>query len=202
MPAESNSAGHQKKKDDPIRLGSVLLEQMWNLKGTTGIARGSSNSVSVLCGRAVFLPPKQWTQVLLPYKMSVVGGVSVFCGLSRKGLFAGLAITKGGQIKVNVWNTTSETICLMPKTVLVNITGAKVEVKRMGEPETLSINQVIIDEFWREEIKGRIKEKFPKVGDLSSHPVNENMEKLRVKASGVVWIEPDEPGTRTEYSTR
>ena len=48
-------------------------------------------------------------------------------------------------------------------------------------------------------IKEKIMKKYSKVGDLSSHPVNENMAKLMVRSTEVNWKEPPERGTRTQY---
>ena len=58
-----------------------------------GFSRKGENQVSIQAGRAVFLPPKQWKQILLPFKLTVKGHISVFCGLCKKGIIAGLAIT-------------------------------------------------------------------------------------------------------------
>ena len=112
----------------------------------------------ILCGRAGFLPPKKWTSILLPYKVIIQVAISVFCGLNRRGLIAGLAVTKGGQIKLNVWNTTDEAIHLTPKTVLVNLMGARVEVKKIGMTDTIRVSNVLIEEDMGEKIKRIIKE--------------------------------------------
>ena len=55
-----------------------------------------------MAGKSVFLPPKEWVRIQIPYKMTVEGGVTVVNGLQRPGLISGLSITKGGQIRVNV----------------------------------------------------------------------------------------------------
>ena len=151
------------RKDEDIQslgeFGSVVLEQLWTLSGTTGIVRKGDNCVSILCGRAVFLPPREWTSVMLPYKMIVNGHISVFGALHKKGLLSGLAVTKGGQIKVQVWNTTSEVIYLTPKTVLVNVVGTKIEIKRMGESKTREVNIIEEDVDIGKEIEKMIRKK-------------------------------------------
>ena len=98
---------------------------------------------------------------------------------------AGLAISKGGQIKINAWDTTDEVMYVTPKTVLVNIVGAKIKVKRMGEKRISTLKEVedqgLEDqedsnlEEWKEKIQDHITKEYRKVGDLSSHPGNKRM---------------------------
>ena len=121
-----SSTGEQKESSNLGYLGEVILEQLWPIIGGTAISRKGEESVSIMAGKAVFLPPKEWTQILLPYKINVRGHVSVFCSLNRKGVIAGLAITRGGQIKVNAWNTSEETLYLTPKTLLVTVKGTRI----------------------------------------------------------------------------
>ena len=97
--------------------GCARLEQLWNTEGTRGIQFHSPECVSVLSGRAFFLPPKMWTRLYLPYCVHMEGGVSLTLGLQREGLITGLAITRAGHLGVNVWNSTDATIYLTPKTV-------------------------------------------------------------------------------------
>ena len=133
----------------------VTLEQLWSMSGSSGIRVHNSHSVSVLACNSVFLPPKQWTRVYLPYKVSVVGGVTLTCGLSRVGLVAGLAVTKGGQLRVNVWNATDETVQLTPKTVMVNVLGARVRIKRHGK-EPKFVGKILVNKVDGEFIKNKI----------------------------------------------
>ena len=111
----------------------MTLEQLWSLTDGRGIRVHAENSVSILSGRAIYLPSKEWSKIVLPYKVSVIGGVTLLCGLQRPGLVAGLTITKGGQMKVNMWNSTEETVHLTPKIVLVNVVGSKIKVKNFGK---------------------------------------------------------------------
>ena len=115
--------------------GKVLLEQIWDLKGSRGIQIHSETSASIFAGKSVFLPPREWVRVFLPYKLHVKGGVTVVCGLQRPGLVAGLAVTKGGQLRLNIWNSKMETVQLTPKTTLVNVLGAEISVRHLGEKE-------------------------------------------------------------------
>ena len=91
--------------------------------------------MSLFSGKSVFLAPREWTRVYLPFKANVNGKVTLVCGLERRGLVAGLSVTKGGHLRVNIWNSTRETIQLTPRTVLVNVLGAKVSIKYLGKLE-------------------------------------------------------------------
>ena len=114
-------------------LGALVLEQLWNLDGTKGLIVHSETAVSVLAGKAVFLPPKMWQRVYLPFKATVNGGATLLCGLQRQGLIAGLAVTKGGQLRVSVWNSLNSAVYLTPKTIMVNVIGASISIKRFGQ---------------------------------------------------------------------
>ena len=114
--------------------GEVRLEQLWDLEGI-GLTVHSPTAVSVLLGKSVFVPPREWKRIYLPYKVVVKGGVSVFCGLQRAGLISGLSITKGGQLRINVWNALDEAVYLTAKTIMANVVGAQVYIKRFGQEE-------------------------------------------------------------------
>ena len=62
----------------------MVLEQIWNLEGNRGIKIYSEGAVSILAGKSIFIPPKEWIRVYLPYKLSIKGGVTVACGLQRR----------------------------------------------------------------------------------------------------------------------
>ena len=265
------SAGHCENQEEPGLNcgGKVLLEQIWDLKGCRGVQVHSDTSASIFAGKSVFLPPKEWVRVFLPYKLHIEGGVTVVCGLQRPGLVAGLAVTKGGQLRLNIWNSKEEAVQLTPKTTLVNVAGAEVSVRHFGEKEakvgkrqkkrdageaslvnvateeagtirdSLSQDKGIrmgrVDEKRRNNqepegsakrampvdgeginlgaselpnmellssdiIEQKIREMFPKVGDLSSHPVNDKMRCMVVKKEEVTWSPPTECGVRTQYS--
>ena len=107
-------------------------------------------------------------------------------------------------------------IQLTPKAILVNIFASEVKAKfltkdaeRIGEtPRCHTLMGCMTNsgklpsnlEACELEIEKRIRTKFPLVGDLSSHPVKEKMQKLIVKKDEVSWEEPTEWGCRTQYS--
>ena len=65
--------------------------------------------------------------------------------LQKEGLISGLSITKGGQLRVNAYNTTDEVIHLTPKTVMVNIWADQLAIKYLGQ-EARVLN------IWKEEL--------------------------------------------------
>ncbi len=207
------------------------MEQLWNLDAGGAVRVHNSKAVSLLAGKSVFLPPKKWTAVYLPYRMTAEGGVTIACGLCRAGLVSGLAVTKGGQLRVQVWNSGDEAVQLTAKTVMVNVMGAEVWIKRLGKgPRKVNAVQgekdvpplgvasgtqeaihgesnvpgsAILEgprSITGGDIKDRVMKAYPRVGDLSTHPVNDRMATLEVKAKEVSWREPPESGIRTQYA--
>ena len=90
------------------------------------------NHVAVLAGKAFFIPPRTWKRLYLPFKVHVGGGTTIALALQKEGLISGLSITKGGQLRANVYNTTDEVIHLTPKTVMVNVWAEQLEIKYLG----------------------------------------------------------------------
>ena len=173
----------------------MVLEQIWNLEGNRGIKIYSEGAVSILAGKSIFIPPKEWIRVYLLYKLSIEGGVTIACGLQRRGLIAGLAITKGGQIRMKIWNSTPEVIQLTPKTILVNVLGVDVSVKYLGE-NAEKIHKEDVYEEDEKEIKSE-KEKVREicVGELShefpfsAKKIEERIRKMfpAVGYNGFIW---------------
>ena len=181
--------------------GTAILEQLWTSVGSRGVVAHSKSSVSVLLGKAHFLPPLCWTRIYLPYRVIARGGVTITVALQRAGILAGLSVTRNGQIRVNVFNTTQEVIYLTPKTNMVNVTADGIQIKCIGKALTCASNSVSLDSIAKK-LQEKICSMFPSVGDLSSHPVNEAMEKLRVSSTEVTWNPPPERGTRTQYAVQ
>ncbi len=132
----------------------------------------------------------------------------------------GLAVTKGGQLRVQVWNSGDEAVQFMAKIVMVNVMEAEVWIKRMGKGprrvnamyggDVPSLGMAINTQeamhgesnvpasavmegpqnVTGENIKDMVMRTYPSVGDLSPHPVNDKMSTLKVKAKEVSWSEP------------
>ena len=51
------------------------------------------------------------------------GRTTVAVSLQKEGLIAVLSVTKGGQLRVNVYNKTDQVVHLTPKTVMANVLG-------------------------------------------------------------------------------
>ena len=50
-----------------------------------------------------------------------------------------------------------------------------------------------------EKLCEEIRQKYPKVGDFSTHPINDKLARLGVRATEVRWEEPQDRGLRTQY---
>ena len=98
-----------------------------------GIKTNPNDTFSLTEAHSEFLPPKSWKRTLIPYKARIVGGSTFVCGLHRPGLVAGLTLTKGGLMNVDIYNSTEEVVYLPPKTVLANILGADVFIQEFGK---------------------------------------------------------------------
>ena len=138
------------------------------------------------------------------------------CGLQRKNLISGLSISKGGQIRVNVWNSSPEVVQLTPKAILVNVFASEISTKFLMKDAEKIGDKFKCHTLFKSgtemgclptdiptcelEIEKRIRERFPTVGYLSSHPIKEKMRKLIVKKEEVSWEKPAEWGSRTQYS--
>ena len=112
--------------------GEATLEQLWTGEMGRALTFYSGTSLGITAGKTVFVPPRQWFQVHLPYKIQMDGGAAITTALQRRGLLAGLTMTRGGQLRVNVWNSTNEAVCLTPKTILVRVDARRLWVKYLG----------------------------------------------------------------------
>ena len=66
--------------------------------------------------------------------------------------------------------------------------SAKGAIPEDGESVNLDADQLPKMELLSSEvIEQKIRELFPKVGDLSSHPVNDKMRRMVVKKEEVTW---------------
>ena len=127
------------------------------------------------------------------------GGTSVAIALQKEGIIAGLSITKGGQLRINAYNTTDAVVYLTPKTAMVHVWADKLEIKYQGQdPKILCINREKILDFG-EKLCEEIRRKYPKVGDFSTHPINDKLARLGVRSTEVRWDEPQDRGLRTQY---
>ena len=81
---------------------------------------------------------------------------------------------------------------------MVNIFGADISFIYYGKKEKPPI--CFLTTITAEIIEAKVRSLYPGVGDLSSHPVNEEMQRLVVRGDEVTWLEPKEHGSRTQYS--
>ena len=119
--------------------------------------------------------------------------------LQKEGLIAGLSITKGGQLRINVFNTTNHVIYLTPKTIMANVWADRLEIKYLGQdPKVMIIEKERILDL-EEKLCEEITQKYPKVGDLGAHPINDKLAKLGIRSTRVKLEKPPDQGVRIQY---
>lgn len=162
----------------------------------------NKKGLSLLSGKARFLPPKSWERWHLPFKVEVEGGVTIVSALQREGVISGVIRTTGGMIRLDVFNSTDEVVRITPTTQLVSIGGySDYEIVRLVAVSSVDASGNEEDEISAESLAKEIQEKFAVVGDLSEHPVLEPMEALGVRAEEVDWSLPATQGMRTPFKT-
>ena len=194
-------AGMKKDLKAGFSVGKAraMLEQLWSTISTRGLSVLSKDHVAVLAGKAFFIPPRTWKRLYLPFKAHVGGGTTIALALQKEGLISGLSITRGGQLRVNVYNTTDEVVHLTPKTVMVNVWAEQLEIKYLGqEAKVLNIQKEELLDVG-ENLREEITQKYPKVGDFSTHPINDKLAKMGVRSTEIKWKIPPDQGVRTQY---
>ena len=177
----------------------AILEQLWSTISTRGLSIVHKKQVAVLTGKAFLIPPKTWKRLYLRFKVHMEGGTTVALVLQKEGLISELSITKGGQLRVNTYNTTNEVIHLTPKTVMVNVWANQLGIKYLGqEARVLNIRKEELQSVG-ERLREKISQKYPKVGDFSTHPINDKLAKMGVRSTEVRWKIPPDQGVRTQY---
>lgn len=179
--------------------GKATVEQLWCTEGARGLSAKNPKQVAVQAEKDFFLPPLTWKRLYLPFKVALEGGTSVTLALQKPGVVAGLSLTKGGQLRVNIFNTTKEIIYLTPKTAMANIHADHLEIRYLGKhPKVLNMEVERIVDFG-EKLRVEIEQRYPNVGDFSTHPINEKLAKLGVHSTEVKWNKLPDQGVRTQY---
>ena len=117
--------------------------------------------------------------------------------LQRVGLLAGFFSTQSGKIRLNMGNSVGEVIYLTPRTCMVNFFAKKIVLKRLGKTNLQCTSNFVGEEYFARYLQAKIIRMFPKVGNLSSHPVIAAMGKLEIRVNEVKWNSPLEHGNRT-----
>ena len=98
-----------------------------------------------------------------------------------------------------MYNSTDQEVHLTPKTVMANVWAEQLEVKCLGrESKVMIIQKERILDF-RENLHREIMQKYPKVGNFSTHLINEKLAKLGVRSTEVKWGKPLDQGVMTQY---
>jgi len=174
--------------------GRARLLQMWELEVGRGVVR-IKNGALVLAGKSRFLPPKEWTRIYLPFRLEVEGGITISSALQRPGLVTGAVRLAGGQLRMDIYNSTDEVVKLTAKTQMICLGG-------LSKLEIVMIEGcgVISEEISKEQLTEEIRRTYPQVGDLTDHPIIGPMKDLVVRAHEVDWTEPSTIGQRTPIS--
>ena len=179
--------------------GNVIIEQVWPISVGNAIKKISEKCVGILAGKAHFLPPGRWSCIPMPYRVIMTGCFLIMCALSKEGLIAGLTITNGGHLRLNIFNSLDEPVYIGPKTVMLHLRNCNVQVKKYGGVKVANVENEWDDIAWAENIEREVREKYPKVGDLSEHPITPAMQELEVQVYEAPHVMPKEMGSRTEY---
>lgn len=105
-------------------------------------------------------------------------------------MIARLLMTRGGQLRVNIWNSIEETIYLTPKITMIVVTPTQIIVRHLGQDPKFVHTFSIEERDFEERLKAEITQKFPKAEDFNAHPVNSIMKRMCVQASKVGWRMP------------
>lgn len=178
-----------------VEAGKIRLVQVWSLPRGSGIRR-KANGLILLAGRDYFIPPHRWKRCWLCYKIISSGSAQITSCFGRENCISGVTVTLNGVIKIDIYNTSSSVVRVTPNTPFVAITGyASVEIERLPDQKQVNVIQNVDLELEQE-----IRQQFPDVGDLSTHPITLSMSKLEVKEWEVRWSRPPDSGYRTPYS--
>ena len=85
-----------------VGKAQARMEQLWSTVSVRCLSCVSTQRVSVLAGKALFIPPKTWKRLYLPYTIHLGGGTAVALSLQKDGLIVGLSLTKV-QLRVNAY---------------------------------------------------------------------------------------------------
>ena len=101
---------------------------------------------------------------------------------------------------MNVWNSSDATVHLAPKTSVAHVRTTRIFVRHLGRDSVLVYAAQQEELQFGERLREEISSKFLEVEDFSTHHVNSEMEKPKVLANEVVWIDPLERGSCIQYS--
>ena len=196
-------AGMKKELKTSFSVGKAraILEQLWSTISTRGLSIVGKRQVAVLAGKAFFVPPKTWKRLYLPFKVHMEGGTIVALALQKEGLISGLSITKGGQLRVNTYNAADGSDSSDPEDSNGECMGRSARNRVLGTgSENLNIRKEELLSAG-EKLREEISQKYPKVGDFSIHPINDQLAKMGVRCTEVKWKIPPDQGVRTQVKT-
>lgn len=170
---------------------------MWSLTDGAGAVRvkDSEHTVQVLAGKARVLGPQTWTRLYCPFRLTCYKKVTVVSALQRDHVVSAVCVTKGGYMRVDVFNAAIEPLTISAKTPLVTIMGGHVNIHFL-EDKRVSVKMCSEVEITDDMIKKSILQRFPAIE--VGRP-NSQMHQLRVRAEELSWKPPTEMGRRTPF---
>jgi len=163
----------------------LVIHQRWTVpKGVT--IRRSGDTVVIPIGRTYYIRPRAWRTLHVPWKLELKNcQCSITSAVNVRGVLSSVMVEKTGALKVNVFNSSEEVVCIPARTLGVRVFGAealKVEgLPNEGQMKVSGIQTEGVKGQTEAEIRKSLMEQFPSVFDMSEHTVPPAMRALKVK---------------------
>jgi len=168
----------------------LVINQRWTVPKGVNIRR-SGDSVVIPIGRTYYIRPRAWRTLHLPWRIDLKYFQGcIVSAVNTRGTLSSVMVEKTGALKVNVFNTGEEVICIPARALGVRIFGVtrysveglpnedEMRVKNIQEPHRLRRLEGQNETEVRQSLMGQ----FPSVFDMTEHEVPSAMKALRVKA--------------------
>jgi len=166
----------------------LVIRQRWTVpKGVT--VRRSGDTVVIPVGRTYYIRPRAWKTLHIPWKLELSEcNCSWGSTLNMSGILSSVMVEKTGAMKINVYNTRTEVVCIPARTLGIRLHGVgSYEVEGLPNEDQGDINRIeggttrSISGQDEATIRRSLMGLFPTVFDMTEHPVSPAMKALRVK---------------------
>lgn len=169
----------------------VVIIQKWETPKGISIKK-SEDTICIPISRTHFIKPRECRQITLPWKLKIDGSVTITSAVSIRGTLSSVVVETQGGIKVTIYNTTDEVLCVPARTAGVRIFGVEShEVKKLPNSAEVQVSEGCVESVQTvkktvlgknpQEIKKNLLRLFPSVFDLTKHPITAAMKALMVK---------------------
>lgn len=182
----------------------LVIIQKWTVPKGVSVRR-SGDTIVVPIGRTYYLRPWTWKTLHVPWKLDLERcQCTVSSALNQRNVMSSVLVEKSGSIRIQVYNCSEEVICLAARSLGVRIFGVKdFTLKGLSNEKPEEVNG-IAEGGQREKIQGNSEAEvrrslvrlFPKVFDLTEHPISAPMKALRVKGAELPGFDKVPPGGR------